>query len=129
MLEYPSGNVCGRLIDLESAKSVGQRGRHARISKKARTVVRVNQTRITQGRAKKEKKLMTKEEVCVGVDVAKNTLDVAFSSSEGIRQFTNDHEGITNAGQYITGLKPDRIIIEATGRLEIPLEVSENLRW
>jgi hypothetical protein len=47
-----------------------------------------------QGRAKKEKKPMTKEAVCAGVDVAKNTLDVAVSSSEGIRQFANDHEGI-----------------------------------
>jgi len=128
VLEYLSGTGCGRLIDLESAKTVGQRGRHARISKKARTVVRVNQTRITQGWAKKEKKLMTKEEVCVGVDVAKNTLDVAFSSSEGIRQFTNDYEGITNAGQHIAGLKPVSIIIETAGRLEMPLEVSENLR-
>jgi transposase len=74
-----------------------------------------------QGRAKKEKKPMTKEAVCAGVDVAKNTLDVAVSSSEGIRQFANDHEGITNAVRYISGLKTARIIIEATGGLEMPL--------
>jgi len=48
--------------------------------------------------------------------------------SEGIRQFANDHEGITNASQYIAGLKPASIIIEATDRLEMPPEVSENLR-
>ncbi len=60
-LKYPSRDGCGRPIDLRSCKTVGQRGRHARISQKARTVVRVNQTRIVQGRAKKEKKLMTKE--------------------------------------------------------------------
>ena len=70
MVEYPSGKGCGRPNDLGSVKTVGQRGRHTRISKKARTVVRVNQTRIMQGRAKKEKKLMTKEAVYVGVDVA-----------------------------------------------------------
>ena len=64
---------------------------------------------------------MTKEAVCAGVDVAKNTLDVAVSSSEGIRQFANDHEGITNAVRYIAGLKTARIIIEATGGLEMPL--------
>jgi transposase len=74
-----------------------------------------------QGRAKKEKKPMTKEAVCAGVDIAKNTLDVAASSSEGIRQFANDHEGITNAVRYIAGLKTARIIIEATGGLEMPL--------
>ena len=64
---------------------------------------------------------MTKETVCAGVDVAKNTLDVAVSSSEGIRQFANDHEGITNAVRYIAGLKTARIIVEATGGLEMPL--------
>jgi len=71
---------------------VGQRGRHARISNKARTVVRVNQTRITQGRAKKKKKPKTKEAVCVGVDVAKNSLDVAVSNSEGVRQFVHPYD-------------------------------------
>jgi len=64
---------------------------------------------------------MTKEAVCAGVDVAKNTLDVAVSSCEGIRQFANDHEGITNAVRYIAGLKTAMIIVEATGGLEMPL--------
>ncbi len=49
---------------------------------------------------------MTKEAVWVGVTVAKNSLDVAVSSSAGVRQFANDHEGVTNAVQYIAGLKP-----------------------
>ena len=93
MLECLSETGCGRPIDLGSAKTVGQRGRHARISQKARTVVRVNQTRITQGRAKKEKKPMTKEAVYVGVDVAKSTLDVAVSNSKETRQFANNPEG------------------------------------
>ncbi|MFC1992174.1 transposase, partial [Chloroflexota bacterium] len=57
----------------------------------------------------------------VGVDVAKNSLDVAISNSEEIRQFTNDHEGITHAVQYIAGLKPSGVILEATGHLEMPL--------
>ncbi|MFC2014328.1 transposase, partial [Chloroflexota bacterium] len=43
------------------------------------------------------------------------------SSSEEVHQFTNDHEGITNAVQCITGLKPSGIIIEATDHLEVPL--------
>ncbi len=64
---------------------------------------------------------MTREAVYVGVDVAKNSLDVAVSSSEGVRQFANNHEGVTNAVQYIAGLKPAGIILEATGNLEIPL--------
>ena len=40
---------------------------------------------------------MTEEAVCVGVDVAKNTLDTAVSNSGETLQFTNDHEGIANA--------------------------------
>ncbi len=64
---------------------------------------------------------MTKETVYVGVDVAKNSLDVAVSSSKEVCQFANDPEGVTNAVQYIAGLKPAGIIIEATGNLEMPL--------
>jgi len=100
---------------------VGQRGRHTQISNKARTVVRVNQTRMMQGRAKREKKPMTEEAVYVGVDVAKNILDLAVSNSKETRQFNNDHKGITSAVSYIASLKPSKIILEATGKYEIPL--------
>ncbi len=64
---------------------------------------------------------MIEEAVCVGVDVARNTLDVAASDSGEARQFANDDEGVTNAVQYIAGLKPAGIILEATGHLEMPL--------
>jgi transposase len=74
-----------------------------------------------QGRAKKEKRPMTEETVCVGVDVAKSTLDVAASNSKETRQFDNDHEGITSAVRYIASLKPVMIILEATGKYEMPL--------
>ena len=67
---------------------------------------------------------MTEEPVCVGVDVAKNTLDVAVSNSNEARQFNNDHEGITSAVRYITGLKPAQIILEATGHYELPMFTS-----
>ena len=64
---------------------------------------------------------MTEETICVGVDVAKSTLDVAASNSKGTRQFDNDHKGITSAVRYIAGLKPTKVVLEATGRLEMPL--------
>jgi len=64
---------------------------------------------------------MTDEAVCVGVDVAKSTLDVAVSDSKEARQFANDDEGINRAVRYIADLKPAGIILEATGRLEMPL--------
>ena len=47
---------------------------------------------------------MTEEAVCIGVDVAKGTLDLAVSNSTETRQFENNHEGITNAASYIAGL-------------------------
>ena len=56
MIECLPEAGCGRLIDLGSAETVGQCGRHTQISNKARTVVRVNQTHMMQGRAKREKK-------------------------------------------------------------------------
>jgi len=74
-----------------------------------------------QGRAKKERKPVTKEAVYVGVDVAKDTLDVAVSSSRETRQFPNDYEGITQAIRHIASLQPAGIILEATGNLEMPL--------
>jgi len=64
---------------------------------------------------------MTEEAVCVGVDVAKITLDVAVSDSDEAWQFANDDEGISQAVRYIAGLKPAGIILEATGHLEMPL--------
>ena len=86
-----------RLIDLRSNKTMRQRGRHTPISNKARTVVRVNQARMMQGRAKKEKRLMADKIMCVGVDIAKNTLDVAGSNLNETSQFDNDYEVITQA--------------------------------
>ena len=85
MLGCLSETGCGRPIDLRSCKTVGQRGRHTRISRRARTVARVNQARITQGRAKEEGKSMIEETICVGVDVAKSTLDVAVTDSREAR--------------------------------------------
>ena len=64
---------------------------------------------------------MTEEAVYVGVDVAKNILDLAVNNSKETRQFKNDHKGITSAIRYIADLKPAKIILEATGKYEIPL--------
>ncbi len=64
---------------------------------------------------------MAEEAVCIGVDVAKSTLDVAATDSGEVRQFANDDEGIGEAVSYITALRPAAIILEATGSLEMPL--------
>jgi len=69
----------------------------------------------------KENKSMMEETVCVGVDIAKSTMDVAVSNSKETQQFTNDDGGISHAVCYIASLKPAGIILEATGGLEMPL--------
>jgi transposase len=69
----------------------------------------------------KEKKSMMEETVCVGVDIAKSTMDVAVSNSKEAQQFANDDDGISRAVCYIASLKPAGIILEATGGLEMPL--------
>jgi transposase len=71
---------------------------------------------------------MTEEAVCVGVDVAKSTLDVASSDSGETRQFANNDEGINQAVRYISGVKPGGIILEATGNLEMPLAAALQAR-
>ena len=121
MIECLPEAGCGRSIDLRYTETVGQCGRHAQISNKIRTAVRVNQARMMQGRAKREKKPMTEEAVYVGVDVAKSTLDVAVTDSGETWQFVNDDEGISQAVHYIASVKPAGIILEATGNLEMPL--------
>jgi transposase len=68
-----------------------------------------------------ERKPMTDDPVCVGVDDAKGTLDLAISNSKETRQFDNDHKGIIKAVRFISGLKPNVIILEATGHFEMPL--------
>jgi transposase len=69
----------------------------------------------------KEGKSMADGSVCVGVDVAKSVLDVAVSGSSEVRRFANDDGGVRQAVAYIAGIRPTRIILEATGRLEMPL--------
>ncbi len=64
---------------------------------------------------------MIEEAVCVGVDFAKSTLDVAVTDSKGARQFANDDGGISQAVRYIAGVKPVGITLEAAGNLEILL--------
>lgn len=58
---------------------------------------------------------MTEEEGCIGVDIAREVLDIAVSNISEVRQFNNNGKGITGAVHYIAGLKPGRIILEATG--------------
>lgn len=59
--------------------------------------------------------------VCVGIDVAKAMLDVHVRPSDEARRFTNDAKGIRALVDWLKPKSPERIVLEATGGLEISL--------
>lgn len=56
----------------------------------------------------------------VGIDVSKATLEVACRPAPGPRTFENTPEGIDQLVEYLRGLAPALVVLEATGGLEVP---------
>jgi transposase len=71
-----------------------------------------------QGRARKEKKLMKKNKVYVGIDVSKANIDIAVYLSRKRWSFTNDEKGINKAVSCLKDLTPALVVLEATGGIE-----------
>jgi transposase len=61
------------------------------------------------------------EEVFVGVDVSKASLDVCVQPSGETLQLGNDEEGVARLVQRLCALAPTLVVLEATGRLEVAL--------
>jgi transposase len=61
------------------------------------------------------------EEVVVGIDVAKAALDVAVRPQGEERQLSNDAAGIAEIVGWLQTLKPQVIVVEATGGYEAAL--------
>jgi len=59
--------------------------------------------------------------VFVGIDVAKDQLEVALSGEGPVRSFPNDDQGIHNLVVELSGRNCDRIVLEATGGFETPV--------
>jgi transposase len=57
----------------------------------------------------------------VGIDVSKASLEVADSSAADVWQTTNDNEGFNQVVSSLPSLKPNLIVVEATGRYEADL--------
>lgn len=57
----------------------------------------------------------------VGIDVAKDRLDLARSDCQQVRAFANDPQGVAQVVALLTAAKPHTIVVEATGGLERPL--------
>jgi transposase len=64
------------------------------------------------------------EPVVVGIDVSKAKLDVAVLPSGAQFTLSNDADGVLRLVRQLSALKPSRVVLEATGKLE-RLAVSE----
>jgi transposase len=57
----------------------------------------------------------------VGIDVAKDGLDLARSDSDAVEAFANDPAGIARVVELMAKARPAVVVVEATGGLERPL--------
>ncbi len=61
------------------------------------------------------------EKIYVGIDISKDSLDVAVHASDKQWRFSNDHAGITSLCKMLVKLQPALVVFEATGGYEMPL--------
>ncbi len=66
----------------------------------------------------------TADQVTLGVDVSKDTLDVHLHPQGIAQQFTNDPKGHSKLIAWITPRQPTRIVFEATGAYHRALELT-----
>lgn len=60
-------------------------------------------------------------ETFVGIDVSKDSLEVALRPSNTVQSFTNDNEGIAQLIESLRPQQPALIVLEATGKYERPV--------
>ncbi len=58
----------------------------------------------------------------IGIDVSKDTLDMASYPTGQIWQYKNNQHGITKTVEKLKSVNPEIIVMEATGGFEIPLK-------
>ena len=63
--------------------------------------------------------MKTEHEINVGIDTSKTQLDIYIHPLDEYFSVENNAQGIREALKHIKRIKPTRIIIEATGRLEL----------
>src|SRR6478672_12872099 len=62
---------------------------------------------------------MPRKELFIGIDVAKDVLDVGVRPTGDAWQVTNDDVGIADLVKRLQALPPTLIVLEATGRLHV----------
>ena len=63
---------------------------------------------------------MNNTEINIGIDTSKHQLDIAVRPSGEFFSVDNTQDGINHAVLKLLPIKPDRVLIEATGRFELP---------
>lgn len=58
------------------------------------------------------------DKTCVGIDVSKEHLDVGLADSDQCTVFANSEQGIGELKDHLIQLKPDLVVLEATGGYE-----------
>ena len=64
---------------------------------------------------------MKQEETYVGIDVAKDRVDVAIHPSRDTWSADYEERGMSNLVSYLRTAEPAAVLMEATGGLEVPL--------
>ena len=64
---------------------------------------------------------MTEAQLYVGIDVSKDTLDVAVAPTGEQWRVSNTEEGLGPLVERLQGLSPALVVLEATGSLEVPV--------
>ncbi|MFT5138059.1 MAG: transposase [Arenicella sp.] len=67
---------------------------------------------------------MNHPEINIGIDTSQSQLDIGVRPSNEFFSVSNDDSGIREAIKRIKKLKPTRVLIEATGRLEMDFAVA-----
>jgi len=67
---------------------------------------------------------MNNSEINVGIDTSQTQLDIGILPSRQFFSVPNTHQGIREAVKRLQVLRPTRILIEATGRLETPFVIA-----
>ncbi len=61
------------------------------------------------------------DKVYIGIDISKDSLDMAVHASSQQWQFSNDNDGIARLCKTLLKLEPALVVFEATGGYEMPL--------
>jgi len=67
---------------------------------------------------------MNQSPIHVGIDTSKDQLDIGILPSHDFFSVPNDPQGIESAIEQLLKVNPNRVLIEATGRLELPFSIA-----